>query len=287
MREILDVHTHCFAGTGDAPAVTRGIAALSAIGVRGLVTVGLVNAHLEPAHAWRIVPEWVEHRGDPSLHEAQDLLAFASANAPAILPFVDTRHLWGEDVPALLGEYLAQGFRGLKGLYLAEEPNDLGVASIPSALGISKEAYHRREWEIFAFARDHGLPVIYHMDARRHGDVMAAILQDFPTVRFDFPHFGISRRAFARILEHHPNAFTDVASMLPHLRQDPAGYRDFLCAHADRVCFGSDAFLYRLETVGEYVDAVEGMGLPPEVRDSVFTVNPRRFLGPALGAPLS
>ncbi len=285
MQEIIDVHTHCFAGPADSPAVAGGLRVLAGLGVCRVVTVGLVNGHLEPERAWKIVPDWVEHRGDPSLHEARDLLSLAETHAPSILPFVDTRHLWG-DVPALLGGYLARGFRGLKGIYLAEEPNDLGVASIPDILGITREAYHRREWEIFAFARDRDLPVIYHLDARRHGGVMEAILQDFPTVRFDFPHFGIGRRPFGRILERHPNAFTDLASMLPHLRRDPRGYRDFICQHPDRVCFGSDAFLYRLEAVAEYVGAVLDLGLPAEVEAAVISGSPRRFLGPGLGRRL-
>jgi len=240
--------------------------------------LGLVNRHLGREAAWSLVPDWVEHRGDANLDETQDLLSFAREHKPAILPFVDTRHLWG-DVRALLRGHLADGFRGVKGIHLAERPNDLGVASVPEAFGVTRDEYLSREWEIFGFAQVHDLPVIYHVDVRRHGDVVRAMLEDFPQVRFDFPHFGISRRALGDVLERHGNVFTDLASMLPHVRRDPGGYRDFICRYPDRVCFGSDAFLYRLETVSEYLAMVRELALPDDVEAQVLRENPKRFLG--------
>ena len=243
-----------------------------------MAVLGLVNRHLGREAAWSLVPDWVEHRGDANLDETEDLLSFAREHEPSIFPFVDTRHLWG-DVPALLQRCVQQGFRGLKGIYLAEQPNDLGVASVPAAFGSSRDGYLRREWEIFRFAQAQDLPVIYHMDVRRHGDVVRAILEDFPDVRFDFPHFGISRRALGDILERHANVFTDLASMLPHVGRDPGGYRDFICRYSDRVCFGSDAFLYRLQTVSEYLAMVRELALPEDVEVRVLRENPKRFLG--------
>ncbi len=262
--------------------MARGLAALRAQGVGCLAVLGLINRHLNREAAWSLVPDWVEHRGDENLDETADLLSFAREHEPAILPFVDTRHLWG-DVPAFLRRCVQVGFRGLKGIHLAEHPNDLGVASVPQTFGVSRTEYLRREWEIFGFAQAHDLPVIYHVDVRGHGDVVRAMLQDFPDVRFDFPHFGISRRALGDVLECHANVFTDLASMLPHVRRDPGGYRDFICRYPDRVCFGSDAFLYRLETVSEYLAMVRELALPDEVEARVLRENPKRFLG--LGRP--
>lgn len=263
--------------------MAKGLAALRAQGVEGLAVLGLVNRHLSPEAAWSLVPSWVEHRGDAGLDETADLLAFAREHDPALIPFVDTRHLWG-DVPAVLGRLVGDGFRGLKGICLADEPNDLGVGSAPRAFGITREAYLRREWEVFAFAQARGLPVIYHVDVRRQADLVQAMLDDFPGVRFDLPHFGLGRRALGRVFERHANAFTDLASMLPHVRSDPAGYRDFLCQHPDRVCFGSDAFLYRLDTVLEYLQMVRDLALPEDVEARVLSINPRCFLGLRPGA---
>ncbi len=284
-QEIIDVHLHCFTGRQHAEAVARGIEALQKEGLRHLAVVGLVNTHLDAEAMWNLIPGYIENRGDRLFHEAADLLELTRLNAPVLLPFVDTRHLWGEVAPTL-ENYLAQGFRGIKGIYLAEDGNDLGVGNVPDTFGISLEQYRRREWEIFAFAEAHDLPLLYHMDARRYGDLMAALLDDFPRLRVNFAHLGIGRSAFRKILDRYPNVYTDFASMLPYIRSSPAGYRDFILHYADRVCFGSDALLYAPETVFDYIRMVRELELPEEIETRVFSGNPTNFLGKALsGAP--
>ena len=122
------------------------------------------------------------------------------------------------------------------------------------------------------------------MDANRYGDVMQAILEDFPRLRINFPHFGIGRRAFSAILDRYPNVYTDIAYMLPHMQNNPESYRDFICHYPDRVCFGSDALLYQPEIVLEYIDLVRSLQLPEKVETQVFSGNPRSFLGLVPGA---
>jgi len=223
----------------------------------------------------------VENRGDPLFHEAADLLALTRLADPALIPFVDTRHLWGE-VAVELGCYLASGFKGIKGIYLADAGNDIGVAGVPDSFSITLQQYHKREWEIFAYAQTHDLPLLYHMDARRHGDVMRALLDDFPGVRVNFAHLGIGRKAFSAILDRYPNVYTDFAGMLPHILGNPASYRDFITHYADRVCFASDALLYQAGTILDYIRMVQGLHLTPEIEARIFSDNPRGFLGCAL-----
>ena len=282
-QEIIDVHTHCFTGRRHLPEVARQLAELGRQGLRRVAVVGLVNTILDAEAVWNLLPRY-ENRGDPLFHEAQDLLELTRLTADALVPLVDTRHLWGE-VPAALSGYLEQGFRGIKGIYLPDRENDLGVAGVPETFGITLKAYRRREWEIVAFAHARELPLIYHLDARRHGDVMQALLDDFPGIRVNFPHFGISRSAFRKVLDRYPNVFTDLSSMLPHIRNNPESYRDFITHYPDRVCFGSDAFLYSLDTVSDYIKVVRELKLPPETEARVFSLNPTRFLGSALGEP--
>ena len=281
-QEIIDVHMHCFTGRWQSDAVKHGIAKLRREGVRNMAVVGLVNTHLDTEAMWNLIPDYVENRGDAHFHEAEDLLELSRVSEQVIVPLVDTRHLWGDVSPALQG-YIKSGFKGIKGIYLADEENDIGVRSVPETFGISLEQYHRREWEIFAFAEAHDLPLLYHMDARRHGDVMMALLNDFPRVRVDFAHFGIGRKAFSTILDRYPNVYTDFAGMLHHIRNNPAGYRDFIMHYADRVCFASDALLYQYETVIDHIRMVKDLKLPEEVEALVFNGNPTRFLGSALG----
>lgn len=279
--QIIDVHMHCFAGSGDAAAVADQIDKLRRGGVGKIVVVGLVNTHLDARTMWNLIPDYVDHRGDPNFDEAKDLLEFTRLSDRFIIPFVDTRHLWG-DVSTTLDGYLSQGFKGIKGIYLPDEGNDIGVRGVPETLGISLKQYHLREWEIFSFAQDHDLPVLYHMDSRRNGDVMVEILKDFPALRINFAHLGIGRRAFAPILDRYPNVYTDIANLLPHMKSNPASYRDFIMHYPDRVCFGSDAFLYQAETTLDYTTMVKDLRLPGEIEAQLFNGNPASFLGGAL-----
>jgi hypothetical protein len=280
--EIIDVHMHCFVGRADSEAVSRGIGELRRAGVRNLVVAGLVNTHLDKDAMWDLIPGSVENRGDALFNEAEDLLELARVSGQTIVPLVDTRHLWGDVATALKG-YLRRGFRGIKGIYL-DEDNDIGVRSVAATFGITPEQYRRREWEIFAFAQAHDLPLLYHIDARRHAEVVTAMLTDFPRLRVDFAHLGIGRKAFGAILDRYPRVYTDVAGLAHHVRSSPASYRDFITHYADRVCFASDALLYQPEIVLDYIRMVEELELPAEVAAQVFSGNAVRFLGSALDA---
>ncbi len=286
-QEIIDVHCHCFAGLGQAERVSHGLARLRNAGVRHLAVMGLINTGLNEQDIWKLIPpEGFDNLGDPLFYEADDLLAFARQNGGMLFPMVDTRCLdirdLAEDVSSLLQGYIKQGFRGIKGLYLADSGNDLGIGNVPDTFGITPEQYHQREWQIFAYAEANDLPVLYHMDASRYGDVMQAILDDFPLLRINFPHFGIGRKAFRQILDRYPNVFTDIAYLLPHIQNNPESYSRFISHYPDRVCFGTDALIYQPEIVLDYIELVRSLKLPEEIETMVFSDNPRRFLG--LGA---
>ncbi len=277
-QEVIDVHCHCFAGLEQAERVHSGLAILRNAGVSHMAVMGLVNTSFNVQDIWKLIPEGFDNLGDPLFYEADDLLQFTRENGEMLFPMVDTRCMAG-DVPNTLRDYVKRGFRGIKGLYLADEGNDLGLNSIPDLFGISLEQYHQREWQIFAFAEVNNLPVLYHMDANRYGDVMQGILDDFPRLRINFPHFGIGRKAFRKILDRYPNASTDIAFMLPHIQNNPESYSDFINHYQDQVCFGSDALIYQPEVVLEYIELVRSMKLSEEIETKVFSENPRRFLG--------
>ncbi len=277
-QEIIDVHCHCFTGSAQAEQVNSGLARLRKAGLRHLAVMGLVNRSLNAQEVWKLIPEGFDNLGDPLFNEADFLLQFAQQNGELIFPLLDTRFL-NSDAESFLQEHIERGFRGIKGLYLADDGNDLRVHSVPATFGISLKQYHDREWQIFAFAEANNLPVLYHMDVNRYGDVMRAILDDFPRLRINFPHFGIGRRAFGKILDRYPNVYTDIAFMLPHMQNNPASYADFISHYPDRVCFGSDALLYQPEIVFDYIKLVRSLKLSEKVENMVFSENPCRFLG--------
>ncbi len=277
-QEIIDVHCHFFAGFGQAEQVAAGLSRLRNVGVCHLAVMGLVNPSLNAEDVWKLIPQGFENLGDPLFNEADALLEFTRQSGGQLFPLLDTRML-NTDVPSFLQEQINLGFRGIKGLYLADSGNDLNLTSVPDTFGISLKQYQQREWQIFAFAEANDLPVLYHMDANRYGDVMQAILDDFPRLRINFPHFGIGRKAFSRILDRYPNVYTDIAYMLPHIQNNPGSYADFISHYPDRVCFGSDALLYQPEIVLDYIELVRSLKLPKAIENSLFSANPRRFLG--------
>lgn len=275
--EIIDVHCHCFAGPQQAELVSADLDSLHRAGVSHLAVMGLGNTRLDAEQIGRLIPAGFPNHGDPLYNEVNFLLQLTQQSEGLLFPMIDTRCLAGEVEPQLR-DYVACGFRGIKGLYLGDDKNDLQLSSVPEVFGISLKQYREREWRIFAFAEANDLPVVYHMDAKRYGDVMQAILEDFPRLRIDFPHFGIGRRAFSRFLDRYPNVYTDIAYMRPHIQNDPASYRDFICHYPDRVCFGSDALLYQPDIVLDYIELVRSLKLPEEVENKVFSQNPCRFL---------
>lgn len=279
--EIIDVHMHCLTAQPYAAVVAQQLDKLRGAGLRNCVVAGLVNTHFDRRTMWDLMPDYVDYRGEENFNEADELLQFTRASDSFIIPFVDTRHLWG-DVSTTLDGYLGRGFKGIKGIYLPDERNDIGVRGVPETFGITLKQYREREWEIFLFAQDHDLPVLYHMDSRQYGEVMVAILQDFPRLRITFPHLGIGRSTIAPILDRYPQVFTDLANLLPHMKRNRASYRDFIQHYPDQVCFGSDLFLYQAEAVLDYKAAVLDLGLPEQIEVQVFSRNPAKFLGGAL-----
>lgn len=279
--EIIDVHTHFFVKRSFGPELARGLGELRKAGVTRIVSVGLINERLSVSDAASVMPDFVKTLGDPGYDETDDILGLARDLFPMLIPFVDMRHLKG-DVGLELTRRIGQGFRGIKGIYVPDENNDLKVRPLPEALGITLDQYREREWETFRFAEENNLPILYHMDAKRYGADMEALLSDFPRARILIPHLGISRKAFERVLNRHPNVFTDFASLLGHMRREPEGYGSFFSTWQDNVCFGTDAVLYRVEEIMDYARFIEGMGLPGEVVKKMCSENPRRFLGEAL-----
>lgn len=162
------------------------------------------------------------------------------------------------------------------------EGNDIGVRGVPETFGVTLQQYRQREWEIWSFAEEHDLPLLYHIDSRRYGEELTALLDDFPRLRVDIAHLGISRTSFCKFLDRYPNVFTDIANLLPHIRSNPESYRDFIMHYPDRVCFGSDAFLYQPEKVLAYLQMMRDLYLPEEIVSQVLYSNPVRYLGTAL-----
>lgn len=94
-----------------------------------------------------------------------------------------------------------------------------------------------------------GMPILMHVDLKRHGDFVEEMIRSFPGIPFNFPHFGYSRKAVSRLLDRYANCYTDMSSLTSFMEKDPSAYKSFFQQYQDRVLFGSDAVIDEPETV--------------------------------------
>jgi predicted TIM-barrel fold metal-dependent hydrolase len=93
------------------------------------------------------------------------------------------------------------------------------------------------------------MPILLHVDLRKHGAFVSEQLRQHPQINFNIPHFGFSRREIGSLLEKYPNCYTDLSSLGSFMQEDPGSYRDFIQTYQDRILFGSDGLIGQPETV--------------------------------------
>src|SRR5262249_55123496 len=116
----------------------------------------------------------------------------------------------------LLQDYVARGADGLK-LYLGH------------GAGTGKGPFHTmplddpRMMEIYAWAEQTQLPLVFHVNLLKYWDEMLRVLEAHPYLRVNIPHFGLHlqnekrQRRLSWLLKRYPNVYTDMSF----------GHRDF------------------------------------------------------------
>ena len=247
---------------------------------RELIGMDLERAVHDDLVSWRTFQRRWQERPPRSTGCASAVEPRTGGNSHTLelLSFLDVR-AWDGQVD--LATWWGAGHAGLKGL-LIEEEDDAKMAMPPlrHVQGLSPAAYRDAQRAVFAAAAGYGVPLVYHVDLRLHGDFVTECLQAHPGLPVDIPHFGFSRRTMAELLDRFPAVVTDIASLGPHMAADPVSYRTFILDHPDRVMLGSDVIAsYDMRPALEYVGWVRDLGLPEEVEAAVLGGNARRFLG--------
>jgi predicted TIM-barrel fold metal-dependent hydrolase len=131
------------------------------------------------------------------------------------------------------------------------------------------------------------------------------LLEQHPTTRFQSAHVASCAEDLgyvSRLLRRYPNLWVDLSARIAELGRQPYSARRFFLDHADRILYGTDAWLtaaeqrvyFRfLETWDEYFPynaaevpcqgrwCIYGLGLPDDVLARIYYRNAETLYGPA------
>ncbi len=171
-----------------------------------------------------------------------------SCHSLEIVPFVDARFM-AEDMEEKIKAYHQKGFKGLKLLYVPEEDQGLRIGGMEKTFNRTRKESENITSRLVDAAASQGMPVLIHVDLRKHGPFVEEMVKGHPATHFNIPHFGFSRRAISPLLERYSNCYTDLSSMAPFMEKDAGPYRDFVETYQDKVLFGSDAWVDQPEQI--------------------------------------
>jgi len=286
-KAYIDIHTHwCMFGKNTS-AVVAELERLQACGFKAIAIFPLPGMGASPEKVIDLIPGF--------LHEP---MGFDMESAPHddLESWWKFQHLWMEkphtlqllsflDVRAWDGQtdlepWWGNGHTGLKGILIEEEDNaKMAMPPLRRVNGLSRTGYREAQRAVFAAAEHYSVPLIYHADLNLHGEFVTECLQQYPRLRVNIPHCGLSRQAMGKLLDRFPALVTDISSLGPYIAANQESYRAFILEYPDRVMLGSDILAsIDLRPAIKYVDHVHGLDLPNEVEKAVLSSNARHFL---------
>ena len=107
---------------------------------------------------------------------------------------------------------------------------------------------------IYAYAEKNRLPVLYHVNITKYGDELERVLQSYPDLVVNVPHYMVSSIGLDKVkalLDKYPNLYTDISFGSPEymaagfrrLSNNTTKYESFMKEYSDRILFGTDMVL--------------------------------------------
>lgn len=165
-----------------------------------------------------------------------------------IVPFIDARFIT-ENMEKKIKTYSQKGFKGLKLLYVPEEDQGLRIGGMEKTFNRTLRESEDITSRLVDGASSQGIPILIHVDLRKHGPFIEEMIKGYPKANFNIPHLGFSRRTISPFLERYPNCYTDLSSMAPFMEKDAVPYKSFVETYQDKVLFGSDAWIDQPEQI--------------------------------------
>ena len=271
--EIYDAHVH-YLWRSSTSKHNADFRSLRAGGLQGMVLI-IMGHHLRDIDkCFTFIPRSYHDKigrdifADSSVKELTAADIFPGVE---IFPYLDSRYITEKE--ADLTCFKAEGFRGLKLLYVADIEKDLKMTGWPMLFGKSAEDFEKLTMRMIEQAVGFDWPIIFHADLRLHEGFVREVLTSFRGHSFIFPHFGFSRKIMARLLEQFAHCYTDFSSLLPFMQKSPDAYRGFIETYADRVLFGSDATSDWPQLIQEYIETVKVLICDEVILGKVFQDN--------------
>lgn len=181
----------------------------------------------------------------------------------------------------LLKDYVARGADGLK-LYLGH-----GAST-------GKGPFHMmrlddpRMLPIYAYAQEVQLPIVFHINLIKFFDEFVSVMERFPYLRVDVPHFGLQKntserlRKFEWLLDRYPNMYTDIGfgwwefhvEGFEALAKWRSRSHQYLTRHADRIMFSGDMVVETTKNQAYIDDTMRSYRQLLETREFRFFLEP-------------
>jgi predicted TIM-barrel fold metal-dependent hydrolase len=172
------------------------------------------------------------------------------------------------------------GWAGIKGAYIPEDDRVLAIRGIPQALGIQRHRYLAIQQELFGYAQEHNLPLLYHVNLAEYFDWMREVLEGYPHLRICIPHLGYSLGRITALLERFENTYTDPSYLIAVLEKNNPRYSTFIRTYANRILLGSDAVIVSnpTEEILSYARYFSTFAMGEDLRQRILRLNARAFL---------
>ena len=244
-----DAHIHFFY-EGPLDQLRKTYAFLEKIGIGGLDALILAEFPSETETLLNMIPgAYHKDVTDQTLQNQRDPFpALREASSLKIIPFLDARFI-GDGIEERIEGFRQMGFQGIKLLHVPEEDPVVRIGGMGKAFGRTIKQSEEITSRVIESASRRRMPILLHVDLRKHGAFVSEQLRQHSSINFNIPHFGFSRREIGSLLEKYPNCYTDLSSLGSFMQEDPGSYRDFIQTYRDRILFGSDGLIGQPETV--------------------------------------
>jgi predicted TIM-barrel fold metal-dependent hydrolase len=288
---VVDVHEHAETEAD----VERLLAASADLGIRRTCVMG----------SPRFTFQHGREQGFEGFDQNNEMLLAMKQREPERLCVFVTLHPGDAGNVERLRDYVARGADGLK-LFLGHGQS---TGTEPFHLMALDD---ERMWPVYEEAERSRLPITFHVNLGKYEDELVRVLERFPALVVNLPHFGLFRGRLGRLgelLDRHRTLYIDVSfgsrefhvDGFEALAEGRDKARAFITRYADRVLFGADLVVtsrmdddFLRETLASYVLMLEsaqfrfflqpeqplhGLALEPATLARVYESTPASFLG--------
>jgi hypothetical protein len=253
-----DAHVH-FVYSCPTDELKRIFKVIENMGLEGMSVLVIAESPPEMETVLKMIPGAYHPRFNyRALENQRDPFPVLNlADRLKMIPFLDARFIENH-IEQKIKIFHQKGFKGLKLLYVPEEDLEYLIGGMEKTFRRTRKKSEEITALLIEMASSHGMPILMHVDLRKHGDFVAEMIRCHPQTNFNIPHFGFSRQAISSLLDNYPNCYTDMSSLRNFMEKDTDSYRNFIQQYRDRILFGSDAIISQPENIQSALTFLEG-----------------------------